>query len=60
MFSLSLFAPEKLVLRDGFGPVPSCVRPLILQTQAESSAFMPLSTKAFTYLPSTTIGLAPN
>ena len=60
VFSLSPFAPEKLVLQDGFGPVPSCVRPLIHQTQAESSAFLPLSTKTSTYIPSTTIGLAPN
>ena len=36
--SLSPFAPENLVSRDGFGrPVQSRVNPLILHTEAESS-----------------------
>ena len=41
MFSLSPFAPEELVLRDGFGLVPSCVRPLILQTNQVLSCRFP-------------------
>ena len=39
--SLSQFAPENLVSRDGFGrPVPSRVSLLILLTQTESSAYL--------------------
>ena len=38
-FSLSLFAPENLTLRDGFGsPVPR--QPVHLHTQAESGAYL--------------------
>ena len=38
-FSLSLFAPENLVSRDGFGsPVPR--QPAHLHTQAESGAYL--------------------
>ena len=39
IFSLSLFAPENLVSRDGFGsPVPR--QPAHLHTQAESGAYV--------------------
>ena len=42
MFSLSAFAPENLVSRDGFGsPVPR--QPAHLQTPAESGAHPPHS-----------------
>ena len=40
LLSLStLFAPESLVSRDGFGPVPSRVSLLIIPAQAESGAY---------------------
>ena len=39
LFSLSAFAPENLVSRDGFGsPVPR--QPAHLRTQAESGAYL--------------------
>ena len=68
-FSLSPFAPENLVLRDGFGrPEPSRVSPLIFHTsEAESIwCFTPAIPPAFrdaasTYIiPSTAIGSVPS
>ena len=59
MFSLSPFAPAKLVSRNEFG------RPVLPQPARHSpqsgklllAGFLPLFTKAFTYIPPTAIGL---
>ena len=63
--SLSAFAPQKLVLRDGFGsPVPR--QPAHLHTQAESGAYLRDSSRVlrwrpFIYLkPPSAIGAVPS
>ena len=65
IFSLSVFAPENLVSRDGFGsPVPR--QPAHLHTQAESGAYLRDSSRAprrrpFIYLkPPYVIGSVPS
>ena len=62
--SLSAFAPENLVSRDGFDPVPH--QPAHLHTQAESGAYLldssrVLRQRPFVYLkPPYTIGSVPS
>ena len=59
--NLSPFVPENLVSRDGFGRLVR-VSLLILHTQAESGAFLPLSAAATIHLfiPPTDIRSVPS